>query len=282
MLRLANYYESSSGGEESNYDNNEEEPASESDDDDSSYHSANIVEYLKEMDITTPEELLQFSALSNGVTIPQTHAQAMASPQAKFWREAELKELSALAEKMTFGKAQMTPRGRRPVKSRWVYSMKFDENNNLIKFKARLVAKGFSQVYGKDYLETFSPVAMLKSIRTLAAIAASNNMTIHHMDVATAFLNAPLTKIDDEEVILELPSGCNELGLGQLVRVFRALYGFKQSPREWNKVLHEHLVSNGFAQSLADPCIYFKGNYLYVGIFVDDLFMSFDDFYDSL
>ena len=39
--------------------------------------------------------------------------------------------------------------------------------------KVRLVAKGFKQIQGVDYDETFSPVAMLKSIQILLAIAAS-------------------------------------------------------------------------------------------------------------
>jgi hypothetical protein len=110
----------------------------------------------------------------------------------------------------------------------------------------------------------------------LVAIAAANGMKIHHMDVATAFLNAPLTPIDGQDVHLELPDGCEELGLGSVVRVFRALYGFKQSPREWNLVLHQYLVDQGFTQSSADPCVYFRGDNndkLFIGIFVDDLFI---------
>jgi hypothetical protein len=45
-----------------------------------------------------------------------------------------------------------------------------DENVHI--YKAWLVAKGFPQVQGVDYDETFSPVAMLKSIRIILAIAA--------------------------------------------------------------------------------------------------------------
>ena len=244
-----------------------------SDSEDESSYSAHLTEYLQALNINSSEALLQRSSLPYSNPTPQTHTEAMASDEAPFWREAERVEIAAMKSMGTFGKAKLTPRGRRPVKSRWVYAKKFDENNNLIKFKARLVAKGFSQVYGKDYLETFSPVAMLKSIRTLAAIAAAKGMKIHHMDVATAFLNAPLTKIDGNDVHLELPAGCNELGLGDVVRVFRALYGFKQSPREWNQVLHQRLLDLGFSQCIADPCIYYKGTELYVGIFVDDLFI---------
>ena len=34
------------------------------------------------------------------------------------------------------------------------------------------MAKGFSQVQGVDYDETFSPVAMLKSVEIMLAVAA--------------------------------------------------------------------------------------------------------------
>ena len=43
---------------------------------------------------------------------------------------------------------------------------------NVIIYKSRLVAKGYHQRQGIDYNETFSPVAMLKSIRILLVIAA--------------------------------------------------------------------------------------------------------------
>ena len=46
-----------------------------------------------------------------------------------------------------------------------------DADGNVTVYKARLVAKGFRQVQGIDYDETFSPVAMLKSVRIMLAIA---------------------------------------------------------------------------------------------------------------
>ena len=59
-------------------------------------------------------------------------------------------------------------------------------------FKARLVAKGYSQKEGCDYEETFSPVAMIKSIRILLSIVAHMDYEIWQMDVKTTFLNGSL------------------------------------------------------------------------------------------
>ena len=56
-------------------------------------------------------------------------------------------------------------------------------------FKARLVAKGYSQHEDIDYQDTFSLVAMLKSIRILLAVVAYFDYEIWQMDVKTAFLN---------------------------------------------------------------------------------------------
>ena len=45
---------------------------------------------------------------------------------------------------------------------------------------------------GIDYEETFSPVAMLKSIRILLVVATSFNYKNWYMDVKTTFLNGNL------------------------------------------------------------------------------------------
>jgi len=70
------------------------------------------------------------------------------------------------------------------------------------------VAKGYTQKDGVDYEETFSLVAMLKSIRILLAIAAYFDYEIWQMDVKTTFLNGYL----EETRYMDQPEGYIEEG----------------------------------------------------------------------
>ncbi|KAL2226652.1 UNVERIFIED_CONTAM: putative mitochondrial protein [Sesamum indicum] len=58
---------------------------------------------------------------------------------------------------------------------RWleaVYKRKLGANRKVTAFKARLMEKGYTQQPGVDFEETYSPVAMAKSIRALLFVAA--------------------------------------------------------------------------------------------------------------
>ena len=64
------------------------------------------------------------------------------------------------------------PEGRQAIENKWIFKRETDVDSSVTIYKARLVAKGFRQVQGIDYDETFSPVAMLESVRIMLAIAA--------------------------------------------------------------------------------------------------------------
>ena len=93
--------------------------------------------------------------------------------------------------------------GLKTIGCKWVFKEKTDMDGNVHTFKARLVAKGFKQIHGIDYDETFSPVAMLKYIRILLAIAAYYDYEIWQMDVKITFLNGNLI----EDVYMTQPEG---------------------------------------------------------------------------
>ena len=56
------------------------------------------------------------------------------------------------------------PKGKKLVRCKWVYRIKYGPDGKVDKHKARLVAKGFSQVEGIDYTETFAAIAKMNSI----------------------------------------------------------------------------------------------------------------------
>jgi ATP-binding cassette subfamily B (MDR/TAP) protein 1 len=65
------------------------------------------------------------------------------------------------------------------------------------------VAKGYSQIYGLDYVDTFSPVVKPYSLRTILAIAAAKDLEMIQLDIKTAFLNGDL----QEEIDMKQPEG---------------------------------------------------------------------------
>ena len=94
-----------------------------------------------------------------------------------------------------------------------------------------MVAKGFKQTHGVDYGQTFSPVAMLKYIRILLAIATYYDYEIWKMDVKITFLNGKLL----EDVYMTQPEGfVNPENVGKVCKLQRSIYGLKQTSRSWN------------------------------------------------
>jgi hypothetical protein len=104
-------------------------------------------------------------------------------------------------------------------------------DGNVHVYKARLVAKGFRQVQGIDYDETFSLVAMLKSIRIILAIAVYFDYEIWQMDVKTAFLNGNL----EETVYMIQPEGfVDPNNAGKICKLKKYIYGLTQASQSWN------------------------------------------------
>jgi hypothetical protein len=74
----------------------------------------------------------------------------------------------------------------------WVLKKKLRPDGTIDKYKARFMAKGYTQREGKDFFDTYSPVARLTMIHVLLSLAASHGLLVHQMDVKTTFLNGEL------------------------------------------------------------------------------------------
>ena len=91
----------------------------------------------------------------------------------------------------------------RPISLKWVYKVKRDELDAIVKHKARLIARGFIQREGIDFKEVFAPVARMESVHLLLALAAAKDWRVHHLDIKSAFLNGELA----ETVFVRQPLG---------------------------------------------------------------------------
>ena len=136
-------------------------------------------------------------------------------------------EMAALHSTSTWDLVPL-PIDESPVGCRWVYTIKIGLNGGVDRLKARLVAKGYTQVYGFDYYDPFSPVDKMIFVRLLLSMAAMSSWPLYQLDIKNAFLHGDLT----EEVYMEQPPEFVAQGESGLVcRLCRSLYGLKQSPQ---------------------------------------------------
>jgi hypothetical protein len=134
------------------------------------------------------------------VQVPCTYKQAMNSPHAAQWRAAIDDHLSMHGKQKTWREI-LVPSSQKVLPCQWVFAVKTDAHNNIVKWKARTVLFGNLQQKGIDYNETFSPTVRPEQVRLLIAIAAqlqgslpaSTQLSVLSKgDVVDAYLNSEL------------------------------------------------------------------------------------------
>ncbi|CAI7793095.1 unnamed protein product [Closterium sp. NIES-54] len=201
---------------------------------------------------------------------PATVQQALGGVHKEKWREAMDKELKALQERNTWKVVPIgVARNKTILTGKWVFRVKTKADGTIDKFKARWVVRGFDQEHGRDFTETFAPVSQHTSLRILLAVAAMKRKKLRQIDVANAFLYAPV----DAEIYVELPHGSHGEP-NQVCQLQKSLYGIKQAPRLWQQYLHARLTRIGFKQLPHDQGMYrfTKDNdYILLIVYVDNL-----------
>ena len=147
----------------------------------------------------------------------------MDNPDSEKWLEAMKSEMQLMYDNQVWTLID-PPEGLKTIGCKWVFKRKTDMDGNMHTFKARLVAKGFKQTHGIDYDETFSPVAILKSIRILLAIAAYYDYEIWKMDVKITFLNGNLI---EDVYMTQLEGFVHSENSGKVCKFQRSIYGLK-------------------------------------------------------
>lgn len=205
---------------------------------------------------------------------PQSYSQAK---KLKSWNDAMEVEEVALESTGTWIICSLPP-GKTPIGCRWVFKVKLNADGTVERFKARLVAKGYTQREGLDFVDTFSPVAKMTTVRTLLSVSAAKNWSLHQLDISNAFLNGDL----DEEIYMILPPGYaarkgETLPPNAVLKLQKSLYGLKQESRQWFLKFSSTLVGLGFRKSHSDQALFIRmsgGVYVALIVYVDDIVIA--------
>ncbi|KAJ0530675.1 putative RNA-directed DNA polymerase [Helianthus annuus] len=209
--------------------------------------------------------------------IPKTLEECMHRVDWPKWQEAIKAELGSLEKRNVFGPVVRTPIDVKPVGYKWVFAIKRNEKNEIVRYKARLVAQGFSQIPGVDYEETYSPVVDAITLRFLIGLAISEGLQMRLMDVVTAYLYGTL----ENDIYMKIPKGLKmPEALKSIprdmcaIKLKRSLYGLKQSGRMWYNRLSEYLEKEGYKSDIISPCVFIKrslSKFTIIAVYVDDI-----------
>ncbi|KAI0524706.1 hypothetical protein KFK09_004088 [Dendrobium nobile] len=118
-----------------------------------------------------PKPIFDLLAHTNPLITPSTYNHASKLPP---WRNAMSSEFLSLQKQGTWSLTKPPP--NTPILGcRWTYKLKLHPDGTIARHKARLVTQGYSQQFGINYKDTFSPVAKLPTIRVLLSVALHHN-----------------------------------------------------------------------------------------------------------
>lgn len=234
-------------------------------------HPLDALDYLESdknnhMSMQQRDDHVRRVVLSLKAKIPKTYKEAWDHPDPKMrtrWRKAFEKELSSMDKRNVWKviKKKDMPKGRRCVKSKWVFDVKRNGT-----FKVRLVACGYTQIPGVDFTDSFAPVITDVSWRILIVLMLEWDLEATIVDVETAFLLGDL----DEEIYMT----CREVHKDDEVLLLQhSIYGLVQAARQYYKKFISVLKKLGFEGGYPDPCLMMRrtnDGVVFIAVWVDD------------
>jgi hypothetical protein len=200
---------------------------------------------------------------------PKSYAEAS---KLDCWKHAMQVELQALEKTGTWKLVDLPPNVK-PIGCRWIYKVKFHNDGTIERYKARLVAKGYNKIEGLDYLNTYSPVAKLTTVRLVIALSSIHNWHLHQLDVKNAFLHGEL----QEDLYMLIPPSIKTIKPNQVCKLQKSLYGLKQASRKWYERLTSTCLAQEYLQAASDHSLFVKktsSSFTILLVYVDDIILA--------
>jgi hypothetical protein len=159
-------------------------------------------------------------------------------------------------------------KNRRVFRDKWVYKIKREKHDEILRYKTRWVIRRFEQVEKLNYTKTF--VSMIKSMnyKTMYVIIIVNDWKIEQMNVKTIFL---YDKILEDVYVVQLTNF--EKRINQVCKLNKALYDLKQSSRIWFETLIKFLFFLSYVSFDVEFNVFMKDDIMIV-IYVNDLIFT--------
>ena len=143
---------------------------------------------------------LNYLLLTDGGEL-ECYDEALQDENSSKWELAKKDEMDSLLGNQTWELTEL-PVGKKALHNKWVYRIKNEHDGNK-HYKAKLVVKRFQQKEGIDYIEIFSPVVKMSTIRLVLGMVAVENIHLEQLDVKTAFFHGDL----EEDLYMIQPEG---------------------------------------------------------------------------
>lgn len=190
---------------------------------------------------------------------------ALEGDESDKWKLAIKDELTALQNMNTWKIINKPPKVK-VIYCKWVLRKKRTADGLLAKYKARLVICGNRDT--DTVHETYAPVVDFTIVRLILAIAVQRGWLIHQVDYSNAFLQGDLNRT----VYMEIPKCFEGDTDGKVCSLMKSLYGLREAPRIWYKLLSKELCEIGLKPLPSAPCV-FIGDDVIVLCYVDDLLL---------
>jgi Reverse transcriptase (RNA-dependent DNA polymerase) len=203
--------------------------------------------------------------------------QALLLPDWEKFQAAAVEEIQTLESMGTWMEVDRSsvPQQKRILGGTWVFKRKRTPEGVITKYKARFCVRGDQQEAGVDYFDTYAPVTMWSTVRTMFVLSIICNLHTVQVDYTNAFAQAKLK----EDVYIELPKGFTSKNPDKdvVLKLQKSLYGLVQAPKTFYDHLAGNLKKHGFqCCENVDSCLWVnKEKGVICVIWVDDcLFFS--------